>query len=142
MIAGLSVVRIATLSFVALATHQIDANPLLIVIAMVSTAVTTVLGYISGRALSVQLARIRPLRLAADTLKLALPRLGLVYRNLAAAHWCRSFAVLWAAGVTISTALEISSGSASNAHYEAAILKAAICTRNGQSLTQLPQFQV
>jgi len=77
----------------------------------------------------------QPLRLAADTIKLATPHLGIVARNLAAARWGRSFATMWHAGVPVSQALEVSSRSSLNAVYEHAILRAASRTRQGMSLT-------
>jgi type II secretory pathway component PulF len=93
-----------------------------------------VLLYLVGR-LIVRIAfRWQPIRLGVDTLKLAVPSLGGTLRNLAAARWARSFATLWNCGVPISTALEISSRSALNAHYEQALRQAAWKTRQGGSL--------
>lgn len=109
----------------------------------VSVAIGTVLGflflaavYLGGRLAARYLWRWRGLRLLVDQIKLAWPRLGLVTRNLSAARWARSFAVLWRAGVQISFALEVSSRSALNAYYEDALLKAARRTRAGTSLYQ------
>lgn len=96
-----------------------------------TTLVQLLLLYFVGR-LVVQVAfRWEPLRYAIDTLKLALPDIGITLRNLAAARWARSFATLWQAGVPISHALEISSRSALNARYERALRKAASRTRQG-----------
>jgi len=92
------------------------------------------ISYLAGRIITRQLMRLERLRLWVDTIKLALPRLGLVFRNLAAARWARSYATLWSAGVMVSYALEISSRSALNAHYEKAICEAAASTRQGRSL--------
>src|SRR5262249_7211009 len=64
----------------------------------------------------------------------AIPHAGIVARKLAAARWARSFATLWNSGVPISTALEVSSRSALNAHYETALLRAGGLTQKGQSL--------
>ncbi|HZO90456.1 MAG TPA: type II secretion system F family protein [Chthonomonadaceae bacterium] len=91
--------------------------------------------YLAGR-LIVRLAfQWEPLRYVVDTLKLAVPQIGPVLRNLAAARWARSFATLWHSGVPISTALEISSRSALNACYERALRKAAVRTQWGESLS-------
>ncbi len=92
--------------------------------------------YIAGRLLLRGLFRWTALRCAVDTLKLALPGMGLVARNLAAARWGRSFATLWNCGVPVSTALEVSSRSALNAHYERALHQAARRTREGQTLAE------
>jgi type IV pilus assembly protein PilC len=87
------------------------------------------------RAILHQLYRWKQLRLIVDTLKLAWPGLGIITRNLAAARWARSFAVLWSAGVNISTALEASSKTALNAHYERELRAAAVQTRMGRPLS-------
>jgi type II secretory pathway component PulF len=92
--------------------------------------------YLCLRVLLRQIYRWYTLRLLVDTIKLALPRVGLISRNLSAARWARSFAVLWSAGINISTALEVSAGSALNAHYERELRKAAAETRQGSSLTE------
>jgi type IV pilus assembly protein PilC len=92
--------------------------------------------YILGRLVLRGLFRWQWLRLQVDTLKLALPQMGTVARNLAAARWGRSFATLWNAGVPVSDALEVSSRSALNAFYERALLQAARQTRQGWTLHQ------
>ncbi len=98
------------------------------------TLLTFTFWYLGGR-IAVRAAMAWPwLRLSVDTIKVALPRLGLVVRNLAAARWARSFATLWDAGVPISPALEVASRSALNAYYERAIQQAARQTRLGRSL--------
>ncbi len=76
------------------------------------------------------------LRLATDTVKLAIPVSGQVSRKLSAARWGRSFATMWQAGVPISQALEVSSRSALNAYYETDIQRAALITREGTMLSQ------
>jgi type II secretory pathway component PulF len=91
--------------------------------------------YLAARLLLRFLFRWAPLRLAVDTVKLAVPHMGLVARNLSAARWARSFMTLWQAGVPISHALEVSSRSALNAHYERAMLRAAQETRAGRCLS-------
>jgi type IV pilus assembly protein PilC len=93
-----------------------------------------ILLYVIGRLLVRIAFRWMPLRLAVDTIKLALPSVGLTLRNLAAARWARSFATLWNCGVPISTALEVSSRSALNACYEKALRRAALETRRGSTL--------
>ncbi len=92
--------------------------------------------FLIGRRVLQQLYRWQALRMIVDTIKLAIPRLGSVSRSLSAARWARSFAALWSAGVPISTALEVSSASALNAHYERALRLAAMQTRQGNSLSQ------
>jgi type IV pilus assembly protein PilC len=99
-------------------------------------AIVLVALYLAFRVIVRVLFRYEPLRLVVDTITVALPRSGLVFRNLAAARWARSFATLWGAGVNVSTALEISSRSALNAHYARAMRRAAIQTRQGKSLSQ------
>ena len=91
--------------------------------------------YLGGRLLCRVLFRWQALRLWVDTVKLALPQAGTVTRNLAAARWGRSFATLWNSGVAVSHALEVSSRSALNAHYERALRQAARRTRQGGSLS-------
>ena len=90
--------------------------------------------YVVGRLTLRILFRWSALRYAADTLKLALPGMGTVARNLAAARWSRSFATLWNCGVPISTALEVSSRSALNARYEHMLRRATLRTQEGWSL--------
>jgi type IV pilus assembly protein PilC len=106
---------------------------------MVTTIVTTFIRllvvYYVGRIVLRVLFQWKALRLAVDTVKLALPDIGATLRLLAGARWARSFATLWSCGVPVSSALEISSRSALNAHYEQAILKAARETRYGRSLS-------
>jgi type II secretory pathway component PulF len=92
--------------------------------------------YLGGRLALRFLWHWQALRYAFDTLKLALPHMGTVMRNLAAARWGRSFATLYNAGVPISTALEVSAASALNARYERAIRMAARQTRAGRSLAE------
>lgn len=92
--------------------------------------------YLGGRLLLRLLFRYQPFRLVVDTIKLAIPHMGTVARKLAAARWGRSFATLWHSGVPISQALEVSSRSALNAHYEQALQKAARSTREGVSLSE------
>jgi len=87
------------------------------------------------RLISRLLYRWSALRLIVDTIKLALPGLGIISRNLSVARWARSFAVLWRAGINISSALEISAGSALNSHYERELKLAAIQTRQGRTLS-------
>jgi len=98
------------------------------------TLLHLVLLYVVGRLVARIAFRWMPIRLAVDTLKLALPSVGGTLRNLAAARWARSFATLWNCGVPISTALEVSSRSALNACYEKALLRAAVQTRQGITL--------
>jgi type II secretory pathway component PulF len=133
-IAMISVLRSALLLFILLATHNYSV--IFVVLQMLSTPALTIVNYILGRALNLQFARLRRMRMAVDTIKLALPRTGLVYRNLASAQWCRSFAALWGAGVNVSTALDISASSAMNAYYELALKAAADRTRRGHSLSE------
>jgi type II secretory pathway component PulF len=90
--------------------------------------------FIVGRILLRLLCRWEPLRYLLDTIKLAIPGMGTVARNLAAARWGRSFATLWSCGVPVSTALEVSARSALNARYERAMKQSAIRTRYGESL--------
>jgi len=101
-----------------------------------ATGVRLTLEYLIGRAVLLHLYRWQPLRYFVDSVKLALPRLGIVTRNLAAARWARSFATLWAAGVNISTSLEVSSRSALNVCYERALRLAALHTRQGIPLSE------
>lgn len=100
-----------------------------------TTALTLTCLYLVGRWALRLLFLWQPLRLAVDTVKLALPHAGTIVRNLAAARWGRSFATLWNAGVPVSNGLEISSRSALNAHYERALQQAALHTREGMSLS-------
>lgn len=90
--------------------------------------------FFCARIVSRWLMRWRWLRLQIDCIKLALPRVGGVLRNLAMARWARSFATLWNAGVPVSHALEISSRSALNAYYERRLLLAAAETRHGRTI--------
>lgn len=110
------------------------------VVGMAQTAATTLLKlavfFILGRWIARLLARWHPFRMAVDTIKLAIPVMGVVARNLAAARWSRSLATLYNAGVPVSQALEIASMSALNAHYERALQHAAQRTRRGQSLSE------
>lgn len=102
--------------------------------AVASTLITLAAWYLGGR-VAVRVLMSWPwLRLQVDTIKVALPHMGTVIRNLAAAQWARSFATLWGAGIAISPALEVSSRSALNAYYEQAIRRAARETRHGRSL--------
>jgi len=116
--------------------RPIAATALYITAGVASTAIQLVLTYLIGRCVLLNLYRWQSVRYFVDTVKLALPRLGIVTRNLSAARWARSFAVLWAAGVNISTALEVSSRSALNAPYERALRQAALHTRQGMPLSQ------
>ena len=102
--------------------------------AVASTLFTLAVWYLGGRLAVRGLMSWPWLRLQVDTVKVALPHMGTVIRNLAAARWARSFATLWGAGVAISPALEVSSRSALNAYYERAIQRAARETRHGRSL--------
>jgi type II secretory pathway component PulF len=92
--------------------------------------------YLAGRFALRFVYRWQGLRYAVDTVKLALPHMGTVMRNLAAARWGRSLATLYNSGVPISTALEVSARSALNARYERAILSAAAQTRAGRTLAE------
>lgn len=100
-----------------------------------SAFLTLTLLFLSGRGILHLFSRWRGLRLAIDTIKLALPHAGTIFRNLAAARWGRSFATLWSAGVPVSYALEVSSRSALNAHYERALRQTAWETRQGRLLS-------
>ncbi len=102
--------------------------------AVASTLFTLAMWYLGGRLAVRGLMSWPWLRLQVDTVKVALPHMGTVVRNLAAARWARSFATLWGAGVAISPALEVSSRSALNAYYERAIQRAARETRHGRPL--------
>jgi type IV pilus assembly protein PilC len=106
-----------------------------IALKIVAFAFEIVFAFFAGRVILKGLYRWHALRLIVDTIKLALPGLGIVSRNLSAARWARSFATLWRAGVNISTGLEVSSRSALNAHYERELLFAAKQTRLGQPLS-------
>ena len=90
--------------------------------------------YVGGRLALRVLWRWQILRYAFDTVKLSLPYMGTITRNLSAARWARSFSTLYNSGVPISTALEVSAQSALNARYERALLRAALDTRAGRSL--------
>lgn len=94
-----------------------------------------VVAFVAGRLLLCLLLQWAPLRMVADSVKLAVPHLGAVARNISAARWARSFSTLWHAGVAVSYALEVSAHSALNAHYEGALLRAAQETRAGRSLS-------
>ena len=124
----------------AVSSPQIDRSlldtALSIVVHVAETVLELLAVFLIGRGLLRQLYHWHPLRLIVDTLKLAIPRLGSVSRSLSAARWARSFAALWSAGVPISTALEVSSASTLNAHYEHVLHLAARQTRGGQSLSQ------
>jgi type II secretory pathway component PulF len=91
--------------------------------------------FVSARLILRWLFRGVPLRLWAHTIKLALPHMGIVARDLSAARGARSFPTLRHAGVPISYALEASSRSALNAHFEIELLRAARETRQGRSLS-------
>jgi type II secretory pathway component PulF len=126
---------IAGLSFTKAAMTPVDTSAQTAIVAL--TTFLTLAGlYIVARKSLPLLLRWQRLRLAIDTLKLALPHGGTIFRNLSAARWGRSFATLWNAGVPVSTALEVSSRSALNAHYERALRQAAQHTREGQSLSE------
>jgi type II secretory pathway component PulF len=116
-----------------------DAPILTLIVRIACQVAAFAAGMIAGffvlRALMRELYRWGSLRLIVDTIKLALPGFGMISRNLSAARWARSFAVLWSAGVNISTALEVSSGSSLNAHYERELRQAAVQTRLGRSLS-------
>ena len=92
--------------------------------------------YVLARLALRGLYRLQALRYAVDTIKLALPHMGTVVRNLAGARWSRSFATLYNSGVPISTALEVSARSALNAPYERAVIAAAVQTRGGRGLAE------
>jgi type IV pilus assembly protein PilC len=92
--------------------------------------------YIVSRHILRALNHSQSFRRSVDTVKIAIPGLGTVARYLAIARWGRSFATLWAAGVSVSHALEISSRSALNGYYERIILTAAAQTRQGMPLSQ------
>jgi general secretion pathway protein F len=87
--------------------------------------------YLGGRALLSNLYRWRVLRYLVDATRLLLPRVGRVSRNLAAARWARSFAILCSAGVNISHALDVSAPSSLNYRYEYALRRAARDSRKG-----------
>jgi type II secretory pathway component PulF len=116
------------------AATQLSDSILQMLTVLVSTFVQLGLLYLVGRLLLRLLWRWEGLRYALDTIKLALPAMGTVARNLAAARWARSFATLWNSGVPVSTSLEISARSALNACYERALRQAARQTRAGRSL--------
>jgi type II secretory pathway component PulF len=101
-----------------------------------ATSVVISACYLAGRALLSNLYRWRVLRYVVDTIKLALPRVGRVSRNLAAARWARSFTIMCAGGVNISRALEVSAASALNYRYEYALRKAAGQTRKGMTVSE------
>lgn len=82
------------------------------------------------------LIRWQPLRLAVDSMKLRLPVMGAVTRELAAARWGRSFATLVAADIPVPQALEVSSSSALNARFEQALRQAVIKTRQRMPLSE------
>jgi type IV pilus assembly protein PilC len=98
-------------------------------------AATVIAEVYIARAILHQMYRWKPVRLIVDTIKLSIPGLGIVSRKLSAARWARSFAVLWSAGINISNALEVSSTSALNAHYEKEFRAAAVQTRMGRCLS-------
>jgi type IV pilus assembly protein PilC len=109
-------------------------------VTMLTEMVTTFLelgaAYLVARVLLRVFLQWQALRMAIDTVKLALPHAGTIFRNLAAARWARSFVTLWNSGVAVSYALEVSSRSALNARYERALLQAARQTRQGRTLRQ------
>ncbi len=90
--------------------------------------------YVCGRLLCRLLFRWQALRLLVDEIKLVVPQVGVVVRNLAMARWGHSFVTLWASGVAVSYALEVSARSALNAYYERGLRRAARQTREGMSL--------
>jgi type II secretory pathway component PulF len=102
--------------------------------AVCSTALHLTAMYIIGLLLLRLICKWEPLRYLLDSIKLAIPGMGMIARNLAAARWGRSFATLWSCGVPVSTALEVSSRSALNAKYERAFKQAALRTRYGEQL--------
>lgn len=101
-----------------------------------SCAGTLAAYYLGGRLLCRLLFRCEALHVFVDKIKLALPQMGTVARNLAIARWGRSFATLWNAGVPVSDALEVSSRSALNAYYERRLREAARQTRRGRTLSE------
>lgn len=114
---------------------QMINQPILDILrAVASTLITLAAWYLGGQVVVRGLMSWPWLRLQVDMVKVALPHMGTVIRNLAAARWARSFATLWGASVAISPALEVSSRSALNAYYEQAILRAAQEMRHGRSL--------
>jgi len=116
--------------------RSIGTMALSVVYGVLMTAFGLSSTYLVGRIILSHVYRWQAFRFFVDTVKLALPRIGVISRNLSAARWARSFAVLWAAGINISTALEVSAGSALNARYERALLNAAKQTRQGVPLSE------
>lgn len=115
-------------------SHVLMSGPIPALSAFCTTFAELALLYAAGRAFLRVLYLWEPVRYAFDTVKLAIPGMGAVARNLAAARWGRSFATLWSCGVPVSTALEVSARSALNAKYERVFRQAAIRTRYGESL--------
>ena len=99
-------------------------------------AVQVVIIYLAVRKIMRIVYRWRKLRIEIDRIKLALPQLGQVSRNLSTARWVRSFGVLFGAGVNIATALEVSSRSALNAYYEEELMRAAFESRHGRPISK------
>lgn len=116
--------------------HQFPSSLSAAVYALFSTFIQYSVVYIVGRLVLGLVRQWEPLRYVLDTIKLAIPGMGTVARNLAAARWGRSFATLWSCGVPISTALEVSAKSSLNAPYERALKLAARRTRRGDSLAE------
>lgn len=106
------------------------ANLLLLVLRMVVAASLLLLLVRAGFPI---LSLFNGCRLFLDRIKLALPYVNTVTRNVAGVRWARSFTVLYRSGVPISEALEISSRSVLNLYYERALLKAAAEMRGGGS---------
>jgi len=69
-----------------------------------------------------------------DKIRIAIPHMGAIERNLATARWARSFATMWHAGVPISQALDVASRSTLNAYYESRLQEAVRLTRDGVGL--------
>lgn len=126
---------IAGLSLYQAAMTPVDAAIQTVFVAL-TQFVTLACLFIGGRMAMKIVMRWQALRLAVDTVKLAIPHMGTVARNFAMARWGRSFATLWNAGVPVSHALEVSSRSALNAHYEQTMQRAAVETRQGRPIAE------
>lgn len=131
------------------ASHSFAESPMVALTMLLTNLVTYSVIYIVGRILLRFVCRWEPLRYTLDSIKLAVPGLGMVARNLSAARWSRSFATLWSCGVPVSTAIEVAARSALNAKYERAFRMAALHTRRGESIADsltdtqlLPNFLV
>lgn len=81
-----------------------------------------------------ELWRLPKLHRLVDKIRLAIPHMGAIERNLATARWARSFATMWHAGVPISQALDVASRSTLNAYYESRLQEAVRLTRDGVGL--------